>query len=77
MKEHPMAQTTFEVDQATLDVLSELKQTFGVKTNAQVIRRALALARVAAKNAGEDHTLTIVSRGDDDARVEQKILLQG
>jgi hypothetical protein len=71
-----MAQTTFEVDSATLDVLADLKKTFGVKTNAQVIRKALALAKVAAKNSGPDNTLTIISRGEDDKRVEQKILLQ-
>jgi len=72
-----MAQTTFEVDQATMDVLTDLKKTFGVKTNAQVIRKAIALARVAAKNAGEDNTLTIIGKGEDDSRIEQTILLQG
>lgn len=67
-----MAQTTFEVDQATLDAIAELKNAFGVKTNAQVIRRALALARVAARNADDNHTLTIVSPDG-----EKKVLLAG
>jgi predicted negative regulator of RcsB-dependent stress response len=71
-----MAQTTFEVDDVTLDALAELKKTFGVRTNAQVIRKALALAKVAAQNAGRDNTLTIVSTDDDNNRTEQKILLQ-
>ncbi len=68
-----MAQTTFEVDKATLDAIAELKGAFGVKTNAQVIRKALALARVAAQNADEQNTLTIVSPGGG----EKKILLAG
>ena len=68
-----MAQTTFEVDKATLDAIAELKDAFGVKTNAQVIRKALALARVAAQNADDHNTLTIVSPGDG----EKKVLLAG
>nr|WP_294505809.1 hypothetical protein [uncultured Rhodopila sp.] len=68
-----MAQTTFEVDKATLEAIAELKSAFGVKTNAQVIRKALALARVAAQNADEQNTLTIVSPGDG----ERKVLLAG
>lgn len=68
-----MAQTTFDVDKATLEAIAELKDTFGVKTNAQVIRKALALARLAAKNADEDNTLTIVSKSEG----EKKVLLAG
>jgi ribosomal protein L7/L12 len=68
-----MAQTTFEVDAATLAAIAELKQKFGVKTNAQVIRKALALARVAAQNADEENALTIVSPHDG----QKKVLLTG
>jgi len=68
-----MAQTTFEVDKATLDAIAELKDAFGVKTNAQVIRKALALARVAAQNSDDQNTLTIVSPNDG----EKKVLLAG
>jgi hypothetical protein len=67
-----MAQTTFEVDAATLKAISELKEKFGVKTNAQVIRKALALARVAAQNTDEDNAITIVS-----ADGQKKVLLSG
>jgi hypothetical protein len=56
-----MTQTTFAVDQATLEALRELKTAFGVKTNAQVIRKALALARVAAEKADKANTVTIGS----------------
>ena len=34
---------------------------FGVKTNAAVIRKALALANVASQHAGSDNTITITS----------------
>jgi hypothetical protein len=63
-----MAQTTFEVDAATLAAIAELKEKFGVKTNAAVLRKALALARLAAKNSGEDDAITIVT--PDNKRVK-------
>lgn len=68
-----MAQTTFEVDAATLAAIAELKEAFGVKTNAQVIRKALALARVAAANADAENSLTIISPQGG----EKKVLLTG
>lgn len=68
-----MAQTTFEVDAATLSAIAELKEKFGVKTNAQVIRKALALARVAAQNADSENALTIISPRDG----QKKVLLAG
>jgi hypothetical protein len=68
-----MAQTTFDVDAATLAAIAELKGKFGVKTNAQVIRKALALARVAAQNADEENALTIVGPNSE----HKKILLAG
>lgn len=68
-----MRQTSFVVDEKTAQMLEELKTTFGVATNAAVIRRALALAKVAAENADSDHTITIV----DKDKHEQKVLLAG
>lgn len=56
-----MATTSFEVDERTADALAALQKTFGVKTNAAVIRKALALAAVAAQHAGPDNTITIAS----------------
>jgi hypothetical protein len=64
-----MAQTTFDVDKATLDAIAELKDRFGVKTNAQVIRKALALARVAAHCCDDHNTLTILSPTEGEKRV--------
>ena len=56
-----MAVTSFEVDERTAALLKELQKTFGVKTNAAVIRKALALANVASQHAGSDNTITITS----------------
>lgn len=55
--------TTFEVDQRTAELIERLRETFGVKTNAAVIRKALALANVAAQYADADHTITIGQPG--------------
>ena len=68
-----MRQTSFVVDDKTVKALEELKETFGVTTNAAVIRRALALAKVAAENADSEHTITIVRKD----KTEQKVLLSG
>jgi hypothetical protein len=54
-----MAVTTFEVDERTADLIAHLRETFGVKTNAAVIRKALALANVASQYADSSHTITI------------------
>lgn len=66
-------QTSFVVDEATAKVLEDLKKDFGVKTNAAVIRKALALARVAARKAGPDHSITLL----DQDRNETVVLLAG
>jgi hypothetical protein len=62
-----MAVTSFEVDERTADLLRQLRETFNVKTNAAVIRRALALANVASQYADSDHTITIAPSGDKPA----------
>jgi hypothetical protein len=54
-----MAVTSFEVDEHTAEVISRLREIFGVKTNAAVIRKALALANVASRYADADRTITI------------------
>ena len=68
-----MAQTSFELDANTLRALEELKQFFGVKSNASVIRRALALAEVAAESADERKQLTIIDKQDN----KEKVVLLG
>ena len=68
-----MPQITFTVNEQTLEALDQLKQDFNVDSRAAVLRRMLALAKVATTNAGADHTLTIVDKEGD----QQKIMLQG
>ena len=59
-------QLNFAVSGDTLELIEQLKKTFGVDTNTAVLKRALALARVAAGNQRDDHTITLV--GKDDVR---------
>ncbi|MBK8906853.1 MAG: hypothetical protein IPM60_02810 [Rhodospirillales bacterium] len=68
-----MPQISFVVNDKFLETLEELKQTFGVTSNAEVVHRALALAQVAAENASADHTVTI---GDGHDK-SHKVLLSG
>lgn len=68
-----MAQTTFEVDETTLAAIAELKEKLGVKTNAAVLRKALALAREAAQNADSNNTVTIMTPQNEMI----KILMRG
>jgi hypothetical protein len=69
-----MAVTSFEVDERTAELLAQLQKTFGVKTNAAVLRKALALANVASQHAGADNTITITS---DDGKPPVKVSLAG
>jgi len=66
-------QVNFIVNKETLELIEELKKEFGVTTNAAVLRKALALARVATKNAGPDRTFTIL----DKESVRHKVMLTG
>lgn len=66
-------QINFTVNQETLALLDELKGAFGVETNTAVLRRALAIARLAANNQRDDHTISIVGKDD----VKRDIVLNG
>ncbi len=69
-----MPQTSFIFDEETDQLLESLKADFGVTTKAQVVRKALGLAKVAARLSNkEDHTITM----KDAKGVEQIILLKG
>ena len=68
-----MPQTSFIVDDETAKLLQDLQKTFGVKTNAAVIRRALGLAKIAARHADKDKAITIQGPGSD----SEKVLLAG
>jgi hypothetical protein len=56
-----MPVTSFDIDERTAALIAQLRETFGVKTNAAVIRKALALANVASQHADSDRTITITS----------------
>jgi hypothetical protein len=64
-----MAVTSFDVDERTAALLTKLQSAFNVKTNAAVIRKALALANVACEHAAADHTITITSDGQPPVKV--------
>gem|GEM_PF-4976109 len=64
-------ETTFVFDAHTVKALESMKATFGVTSNAAVLRRALALAQVAIDNAADDKSLTII----DNNNRRRKILL--
>jgi hypothetical protein len=66
-------QMSFTVNDQTLKIIEELKSQFDLPSNAAVVRRAIALARLAAQSADENHVLTIV---DKDQQV-QKVVLTG
>lgn len=66
-------QITITVNDDTLKLLEQLKKSFAVATNTAALRRALAIARLAAENQREDHTVTLI--GKDEKRRE--IVLNG
>jgi hypothetical protein len=55
---------SFQVDQTVLDEIESLRGPLGAKDNSEVIRKALALAKLAAANTGDGHILTILSPGE-------------
>jgi len=65
--------TTLDVDADTEALLNELKVTFGVKTNAGVIRKALQLSKFMASEADENHTVVIENKKHE----KTKLLLAG
>ncbi len=69
-----MPQTIFELDQGTAKAIEELKSVFGVTTSTAVIRSAVALARIASRNASQpDNTVTLI----DAAGEPLKVILAG
>jgi hypothetical protein len=66
-------QINFTVNGDTLALIEELKDAFGVDTNTAVLKRALAIARLAAKNQRDDHTISLIGKDD----VKRDIVLNG
>ena len=66
-------QINFAVNGETLEIIEELKKVFGVDTNTAVLRRALAIARLAGANQRGDHTITLIGKDD----IRRDIVLNG
>jgi hypothetical protein len=64
-----MAAASFEIDEHTADLLTQLQKTFGVDSNAAVIRKAVALASIAGEQAGSDNIVTISGSGKAPVKV--------
>ncbi len=64
-----MAQTSFQLDDGTAKAIDELKGVFNVNTSTGVIRRAVALARIAARMSGDTGEVTILDQDKQPTRV--------
>lgn len=63
-----MAQTSFQIDEKTSEILEGLKRVYGVQSNAGVLKRALAIALIASKHADEDNNIHLLSRKSGEER---------
>ena len=59
-----MPGTTFSLDERTLAAVRDLQGVFGVRTNAAVLRKAIALAKITASKAMPDNTVVISGGGE-------------
>jgi len=64
-----MGAAGFDVDAHTAEVIASLRTAFGVKSNAAVLRKALALARIAAENADDDHNITVLGKNNETLQI--------
>jgi len=56
-----------QIPGATRDVIDRLKTTFGVRTDAEVLSRALGLANTAMQIAGTEKKVTLSGKDADKA----------
>ena len=66
-----MAVTTFNIDQKMEKTLEELKEHFGATSKAEVLRKAVALLKIAAESEAADGSIIIRKDGE-----EQKVLIK-
>ena len=65
-----MAQTSFQLDPGTAAAIEELKGAFGVITSTAVIRKAIALARIASRSTSdEDGTITLSNKKGEPVKI--------
>ena len=66
-----MAVTTFNIDEKMAQSLEDLKEHFGASSKAEVLRKAVALLKIAMESEAADGSITI--RKDN---VDQKIIIK-
>lgn len=66
-----MGVTTFNIDEKMGQTLEELKDHFGASSKAEVLRKAVALLKIAMESEAADGSIII--RKDD---VDQKIIIK-
>lgn len=66
-----MAVTTFNIDEKMGQSLEDLKEHFGASSKAEVLRKAVALLKIAMESEAADGSITI--RKDN---VDQKIIIK-
>lgn len=66
-------QLNVTVNEETLELIDHLKTAFDVDTTTAVLKRALAIAKLAAKNQRDDHTITLIGKDE----VRRDIVLNG
>lgn len=64
-----MKMTTIQFSEEQRDQLEAIKKAFGVRTNAEMIRKAISLASLAARQADEQGNIQIGSGSADKAPV--------
>jgi len=61
--------TTFALDPKSREALEELRETLNASSNAEVMRRALTLLRLAARTASEDGRVILRDKNGNDRDV--------
>lgn len=64
-----MPQTSFQLDDGTAKAIEELKEAFGVTTSTGVIRRAIALSRIAVRMSGDSGEITLLDKDSQPTKV--------
>ena len=59
MSDNVSVERSHQAADETLQIFAELRAAFNLNSDSAVIRRALGLARFIAKEAKDDHTITI------------------
>lgn len=60
-----MALTSFNIDQKMQNTLEELKRHYGATSNAEVLRKAIALLQVIKENESEDGAFVLRKNNQD------------